>query len=105
MEKTVVLFLATGGKEFTASLAKLVENYVELLASQGLLNTAMEYLRLLGSNGFSQELDILQDRIAASIGDSMFLLYDAVYMYILIRSLSWLSNAIMRMFLENAICV
>lgn len=67
MEKTVVLFLATGGKEFTASLAKLVENYVELLASQGLLNTAMEYLRLLGSNGFSQELDILQDRIAASI--------------------------------------
>ncbi|XP_078428662.1 transducin family protein / WD-40 repeat family protein [Wolffia australiana] len=68
MEKTVVLFLATGGKEFTTPLAKLVENYVELLASQGLLNIAMDYLRLLGSKGFSQELDILHDRIAASVG-------------------------------------
>ncbi|CAA6671881.1 unnamed protein product [Spirodela intermedia] len=68
MEKTVVLFLATGGKQFNSSLAKLVENYVELLASQGLLNIAMEYLRLLGSKGFSQELDILQDRIAATVG-------------------------------------
>lgn len=73
MEKTVVLFLATGGKQFTSSLAKLVENYVELLASQGLLNIAMDYLRLLGSKGFSQELDILQDRIAASVGAGMFI--------------------------------
>lgn len=70
MEKTVILSIATGQKRLSASLSKLVENYVELLASQGLLTTAMEYLKLLGSNGTSSELSILQDRIAFSMEES-----------------------------------
>ncbi|XP_010279523.1 PREDICTED: protein transport protein SEC31 homolog B-like [Nelumbo nucifera] len=67
MEKTIVLALATGQKQFSASLSKLVENYAELLASQGLLKTAMEYLKLLGSEASSFELAILRDRIALSV--------------------------------------
>ncbi|KAF0907343.1 hypothetical protein E2562_015842 [Oryza meyeriana var. granulata] len=66
MEKTITLALATGHKSFSASLSKLVENYAELLASQGLLKTAMEYLKLLGSGEHSHELAILRDRIAFS---------------------------------------
>ncbi|KAJ1696799.1 hypothetical protein LUZ63_005311 [Rhynchospora breviuscula] len=66
MEKTITLALATGQKRFSASLTKLVENYAELLASQGLLSTAMEYLKLLGSDDSSQELTILRQRIAFS---------------------------------------
>lgn len=72
MEKTVILSIATGQKRLSASLSKLVENYVELLASQGLLTTAMEYLKLLGSNGTSSELSILQDRIAFSTEGECF---------------------------------
>ncbi|RWW67334.1 hypothetical protein BHE74_00025224 [Ensete ventricosum] len=64
MEKTIVLTLATGHKRFSASLSKLVENYAELLANQGLLTTAVEYLKLLGSEEPSHELAILRDRIA-----------------------------------------
>ncbi|XP_077247850.1 protein transport protein SEC31 homolog B-like [Tasmannia lanceolata] len=70
MEKTIVLALATGQKQFSASLSKLVENYAELLASQGLLTTSMEYLKLLGSEDYSHELAILRDRIALSVEDS-----------------------------------
>ncbi|OMO69711.1 hypothetical protein CCACVL1_19320 [Corchorus capsularis] len=66
MEKTIVLALATGQKRFSASLCKLVEKYAEILASQGLLTTAMEYLKLLGSDELSPELVILKDRIAVS---------------------------------------
>ncbi|CAL0304359.1 unnamed protein product [Lupinus luteus] len=66
MEKTIVLALATGQKQFSASLFKLVEKYAEILASQGLLTTAMEYLKLLGSDELSPELVILKDRIALS---------------------------------------
>ncbi|KAF8403760.1 hypothetical protein HHK36_011865 [Tetracentron sinense] len=66
MEKTIVLTLATGQKRLSASLSKLVETYAELLASQGLLTTAMEYLKLLGSEEVSHELAILRDRIALS---------------------------------------
>ncbi|KAJ4971026.1 hypothetical protein NE237_004125 [Protea cynaroides] len=66
MEKTIILALATGQKQFSATLSKLVENYAELLASQGLLTTAMEYLKLLGSEDSSHELAILRDRIAFS---------------------------------------
>ncbi|ONM25722.1 Protein transport protein SEC31 homolog B [Zea mays] len=66
MEKTITLALATGQKRFSASLSKLIENYAELLASQGLLKTAMEYLKLLGSDEHSHELAILRDRIACS---------------------------------------
>lgn len=64
MEKTIILALATGQKRFSASFTKLVENYAELLASQGLLTTAMEYLKILESEGSSHELAILRDRIA-----------------------------------------
>ncbi|XP_059649143.1 protein transport protein SEC31 homolog B-like [Cornus florida] len=66
MEKTIVLALATGQKQFSASLCKLVEKYAEILASQGLLTTAMEYLKLLGTEELSPELTILRDRIALS---------------------------------------
>ena len=67
MEKTVVLALATGQKQFSASIYKLIEKYAEILASQGLLSTAMEYLKLLGTEELSPELKVLQDRIALSI--------------------------------------
>lgn len=66
MEKTVVLALATGQKRFSASLCKLVEKYAEILASQGLLASAMEYLKLVGTEELSPELMILRDRIALS---------------------------------------
>ncbi|XP_071716480.1 protein transport protein SEC31 homolog B-like [Rutidosis leptorrhynchoides] len=66
MEKTVVLALATGQKKFSASLCKLVEKYAEILASQGHLTTAMEYLKLMGTDDLSPELLILRDRIALS---------------------------------------
>ncbi|CAA0808925.1 Protein transport protein SEC31 homolog B [Striga hermonthica] len=66
MEKTIVFALATGQKRFSASLCKLVEKYAEILASQGLLTTAMEYLNLLGTEELSTELSILRDRISRS---------------------------------------
>ncbi|XP_060217414.1 protein transport protein SEC31 homolog B isoform X2 [Lycium barbarum] len=66
MEKTIVFALATGQKRFSASLCKLLEKYAEILASQGLLTTAMEYLKLMGSEELSPELAILRDRIALS---------------------------------------
>ncbi|KAJ0977981.1 hypothetical protein J5N97_013455 [Dioscorea zingiberensis] len=66
MEKTIVLALAIGQKRLSTSLSKLVETYAELLASQGLLTTAMEYLKLLVSEESSHELSILWDRIALS---------------------------------------
>ncbi|CAN0863670.1 Protein transport protein SEC31 homolog B [Linum grandiflorum] len=66
MEKTIVFALASGQKRYSASLCKLVEKYAEILASQGLLTTAMEYLKLLGSDDLSPELSILRDRIALS---------------------------------------
>ncbi|XP_024025815.1 protein transport protein SEC31 homolog B [Morus notabilis] len=64
MEKTIVFALASGQKQFSASLCKLVERYAEILASQGLLQTAMEYLKLFGSDEVTPELQILKDRIA-----------------------------------------
>eukprot|EP01018_Ginkgo_biloba_P001782 Gb_38895 [translate_table: standard] len=71
MEKTVILALATGQKRVSPSLSKLVESYAELLASQGLLSTAMEYLKLLGTEESSHELAILRDRIYLSGTDKM----------------------------------
>ncbi|KAF3951596.1 hypothetical protein CMV_022772 [Castanea mollissima] len=71
MEKTIVLALATGRKRFSASLCKLVEKYAEILASQGLLTTAMVYLKLLGSDELSPELVILRDRIALATEPGM----------------------------------
>lgn len=77
MEKTIVFALATGQKRFSASLCKLLEKYAEILASQGLLTTAMEYLKLMGSEELSPELTILRDRIALSTepGQYVVLLY------------------------------
>uniref|UniRef100_A0A1J3JSN5 Protein transport protein SEC31-like protein B n=1 Tax=Noccaea caerulescens TaxID=107243 RepID=A0A1J3JSN5_NOCCA len=66
MEKTLVLALATGNKRFSASLCKLFESYAEILASQGLLTTAMKYLKVLDSGGLSPELSILRVRISMS---------------------------------------
>ena len=66
MEKTLVLALATDNKKFSASLCKLFESYAEILASQGLLSTAMKYLKVLDSGGLSPELSILRDRISLS---------------------------------------
>ena len=71
MEKTIVLAWATGQKRFSASLCKLVEKYAEILTSQGLLTTAMEYLKLLGSDEFSPKLVILRDRIALTTEPGM----------------------------------
>uniref|UniRef100_A0A0A9HHG2 Uncharacterized protein n=1 Tax=Arundo donax TaxID=35708 RepID=A0A0A9HHG2_ARUDO len=70
MEKTITLALATGHKRFSTSVSKLVENYAELLASHGLLKTAMQYLELLRSDEHSNELSILKDHIAFSTEDN-----------------------------------
>lgn len=66
MEKTVVFALATRQTHFSASVCKLVEKYAEILASQGQLTTAMEYLKFLGTEHLSPELMILRDHIARS---------------------------------------
>ena len=71
MEKTIVLALATGQKRFSASLCNLVEKCAEILASQELLTTAMDYLKLLGSDELSPELVILRDRIALATEPGM----------------------------------
>lgn len=72
MEKTIVLALASGQKQFSASFCKLVEKYAEILASEGLLTTAMEYLKILGSDELSAEIVVLKDRIAFSTESGMF---------------------------------
>ncbi|KAG5562830.1 hypothetical protein RHGRI_005527 [Rhododendron griersonianum] len=66
MEKTIVLALATGQKQFSASTRKLVEECAETLACQGILTTAKECLNLMGTDELSPELMILQDCIAWS---------------------------------------
>jgi protein transport protein SEC31 len=67
MEKSVVLGLASGAKQVSASLARLVCYYAELLASQGLLTMALEYLNLSSSDDAPEELKALRDRITQSI--------------------------------------
>ncbi|XP_024364075.1 protein transport protein SEC31 homolog B isoform X2 [Physcomitrium patens] len=66
MEKSVVLGLATGTKQVSMSLARLVCYYAELLASQGLLSTALEYIKLVPSDDSSPELSALRERITQS---------------------------------------
>ncbi|CAH8252778.1 unnamed protein product [Arabidopsis lyrata] len=63
-DATLVLALVTGNKRFSASLRKLFESYAEILASQGLLATAMKFLKFLESGDFSPELSILHNQIA-----------------------------------------
>ncbi|EOA37540.1 hypothetical protein CARUB_v10011773mg [Capsella rubella] len=64
MEKTLVLTLATGNKRFSAPLHRLFESYAEILASQGLLATAIKFLKFLDSGDFSSDLSILRNQIA-----------------------------------------
>ncbi|PWA39647.1 WD40/YVTN repeat-like-containing domain, Ancestral coatomer element 1, Sec16/Sec31 [Artemisia annua] len=64
MEKTMVLALAMRQQRLSASLCSLIEKYAEILASTGLLSTAMEYLKLVDTENASPELVILRDRIA-----------------------------------------
>lgn len=66
MEKAVVLSMASGGRKMSASMAKLVSEYVDLLASQGLLSTAFEYLNLVPADESSEELNVLRDRVYRS---------------------------------------
>ncbi|KAF7151855.1 hypothetical protein RHSIM_Rhsim02G0201000 [Rhododendron simsii] len=66
MEKTIVLALATGQKQFSVSMRKLVEECAETLACQGILTTAKECLNLMGTDESSPELMILQDCITWS---------------------------------------
>eukprot|EP00245_Coleochaete_scutata_P005204 TRINITY_DN18571_c0_g2_i1.p1 TRINITY_DN18571_c0_g2~~TRINITY_DN18571_c0_g2_i1.p1 ORF type:complete len:1125 (-),score=228.11 TRINITY_DN18571_c0_g2_i1:535-3909(-) len=66
MEKAVVLGMATGQKRESGALSKLVGSYAELLAGQGRLATALEYLTLVPGEQSSQELAVLRDRIYRS---------------------------------------
>lgn len=72
MERTLVLPLVTGNKRFSASLRKLFESYAEILASQGLLATAMKFLKFLESGDFSPELSILRNQIALYAEPGMY---------------------------------
>ncbi|KAH0916308.1 hypothetical protein HID58_030754, partial [Brassica napus] len=67
MEKTIVLALATENKRFSGSLYKLFESYAEILASQGLIATAIKFLKLLEPGDFSSELSILRERFSQSV--------------------------------------
>ncbi|CAH8357318.1 unnamed protein product [Eruca vesicaria subsp. sativa] len=67
MEKTIVLALATENKRFSASLLKLFESYAEILASQGLIATAIKLLKLLELGDSSPEISILRERFSQSV--------------------------------------
>jgi protein transport protein SEC31 len=66
MEKSVILGLATGMKQVSTSLARLVCYYAELLANQGLLSTALEYIKLVPSDDSFPELSAVRERISHS---------------------------------------
>ena len=85
MEKTVVLALAIGRQRLSASLCKLVEKYAEILASTGLLSTAMEYLKLVDTENASPELVILRDRIAllSELGSAILSIVGHIYIQLL----------------------
>lgn len=67
MEKIVVLALAKGEKRVTPALSRLVGSYVELLASQGVVAAAMDYLSLVPPEESPEDLVILRDRISSLI--------------------------------------
>ena len=71
MEKAVVLGLVGGGRNLPSSLAALVGKYSDLLASQGLLGTAFDYLTMLPEATQEEGLRVLKDRIYRS-GQSEF---------------------------------
>ncbi|CAK9170533.1 unnamed protein product [Ilex paraguariensis] len=70
IDKTVEIWSKSLATEFEGKsyvdILQLVEKYAEILASQGLLTTAMEYLKLMGTEELSPELMILRDRIFLS---------------------------------------
>lgn len=106
MEKTTVLALATGQKRFSAVLCKLVEKYAEILASQGLLSTAMEYLKLMGSEELSPELAVLRDCIALYIEPGLCFFvtkYVKIFISILPCLLSILYGNIMQRIISNLV--
>jgi hypothetical protein len=76
MEKVVVLSLATGQKRLSASLARVVQHYADLLVSQGLLATAQEYLSLMPDDATSPDLSVLKDRIHGTGGGLVLLYFD-----------------------------
>lgn len=80
MEKTIVLVLACGHKRFSNSLCQLVEKYAEILASQGLLSTAMEYLKLLSTEELSPERTVLRGRIQCSIDTGLLLEMKSIFL-------------------------
>lgn len=65
MEKIVVLALAKGEKRVTPALSRLVASYAELLASQGVVRAAMDYIGLVPPEESPEDLIILRDRIAS----------------------------------------
>lgn len=72
MEKIVVLALAKGEKRVTPALSRLVGSYVELLASQGVVAAAMDYLSLVPPEESPEDLVILRDRISSLIKQGVF---------------------------------
>eukprot|EP00798_Chlamydomonas_sp_ICE-L_P017883 gene17883-24274_t len=65
IEKAVVFGLATGNKKASNSLAELVTNYASMLAAQGRLTTALEYLEHVPGEA-STTVAVLRDRIYRS---------------------------------------
>ncbi|KAI5061484.1 hypothetical protein GOP47_0023989 [Adiantum capillus-veneris] len=65
MEKIVVLALAKGEKRVTPALSRLVGSYAELLASQGIVMAAMDYLGLVFPEESTEDLIMLRDRIGS----------------------------------------
>eukprot|EP00250_Pteridium_aquilinum_P017180 c23494_g1_i1 orf=196-3657(+) len=66
MEKIVVLALAKGEKRVAPALSRLVGSYAELLASQGVVTAAMDYLGLVAPEESPEDLLILRDRISSA---------------------------------------
>lgn len=65
IEKSVVMGLATNNKKASPSLSELVTSYASLLAAQGRMSTALEYLDLVPGEA-SSTVAILRDRIYRS---------------------------------------
>eukprot|EP00898_Chlorokybus_atmophyticus_P008870 jgi/Chlat1/8985/Chrsp94S08270 len=66
IEKAVVLSTATGRKHAGETMSKLITGYAELLASQGRLVTAMQYLGMVKEDESFDDAAVLKDRIYRS---------------------------------------
>ncbi|KAH7443245.1 hypothetical protein KP509_02G027200 [Ceratopteris richardii] len=65
MEKIVVLALAKGEKRVTPALSRLVGSYAEILLSEGVVDTAVNYLSLVPLEESPEDLIVLRDRIGS----------------------------------------